>query len=81
MSKLSQDTSGGMHSQDLLGLLMALGLAVALAVLLVGLGSLVGSSGGDELVAELRLVGLGVLVLWGREQRRTSALTGIRTSL
>ena len=45
------------YSQELLGLLVGRGLAVLLAVLLVGLGSLVGRSGGDELVRERRLVG------------------------
>ena len=44
-------------SHDLLGLLVALGLTVALAVLFVGLSSLVGSSSGNELVGELSLVG------------------------
>lgn len=51
------------HSQELLRLGMVIGLAVALAVLLVGLGRLVGSSSSDELVRKLGLVrGVGDLM-------------------
>ena len=63
MSKAHGVTDAKGDSQDLLSLLVALGLAVALAVLLVGLSSLVGGSRSDELVRERLLVG-GVLDLY-----------------
>ena len=49
-------------SQELLGLLMAWGLAVASTVVLVGLGRLVGSSSCDQLVREGSLVLVGACV-------------------
>ena len=51
-----------MYSQELLGLLVARGLAVASAVLLVSLGGFVGRSSSDELVRESRLVLMALCV-------------------
>ena len=52
---VDEGTSEAGH--DLLGLLVALRLAIALAVLLVGLRSLVRGGSGDKLVGERSFVG------------------------
>lgn len=72
----------GIYSQELLSLLVAGRLAVAGAVLLVSLGSLVGGGSGNELVGQgsLVLMGLSIGDLWTRRPnevpcRTVSAMT------